>query len=183
MEQADDPLRALVKRSAEGDEEGSRELYERLVSKIFPFVRSRTRTKEEAVDLTQDVFIDFFTSLSHFSFSSTAQLYAYLFVIARRKLARQYTERIKKGIDTTVAYDDEVLVTSGATEDSLRSLEVATALEGLEEVTREIVVLHHWSRHTFAEIAQMLGMKETAVRVRHHRALAQLQKYFHTETP
>lgn len=177
MEQAEGALRVLVEKSAHGDTESSRVLYEQLVVRLFPFIRSRSKTKEEAIDITQDVFIDFFSSLTRFSFTSSAQLYAYLFVIARRKLARGYREHIKKGENTQVQYDDEIAPHSTTEQDYGVTLEIEEALKVLQEDTREILVLHHWSRHTFGEIAVILGMSESAVRVRHHRALTQLKDY------
>jgi RNA polymerase sigma factor (sigma-70 family) len=55
------------------------------------------------------------------------------------------------------------------------TLALTEALKQLDECSREIVVLHHWSRYTFGEIATIVDMTEEAVRVRHHRAKAVLK--------
>lgn len=176
MEQTDHEMRALVERSARGDTEGSRLLYEHLVDKVFPFVLHRTATREEALDTTQDVFIDFFSTLPRFTYQSSAQLYAYVFVITRRKLARHYDARTKHGLHE--AFDEEHMSPYDASlHGEMTQKSVLEALKTLDEKTREIVVLHHWSRHTFGEIALLLEMTESAVRVAHHRALKKLRPY------
>jgi RNA polymerase sigma-70 factor (ECF subfamily) len=141
---------------------------------VFPFVRSRTGTKEEALDVTQDVFIDFFEALPRFTFQSAAQLYAYVFVIAKRKLAKHYSASSRtKGQEE---FDEEFMSPSEKPQDdAVVRHSLTQALKTLDERTHEIVILHHWSRYTFGEIAHMLDMTESAVRVAHHRALRQLR--------
>ena len=51
-------------------------------------------------------------------------------------------------------------------------IDIDTALKKLEPETREILILHHWQRHTFKEIAEIIGTTESAARVKHHRALS-----------
>ena len=69
-------------------------------------------------------------------------------------------------------FHDEQVAATGPGAELTHS--VHRALEQLDECSREIVVLHHWSRYTFAEIAAIINMNESAVRVRHHRARATL---------
>lgn len=173
MEYTDHELRTLVHKSAKGDTESCKELYEHLVDKIFAYVQYRTTLKESAVDITQDVFIDFFSTLSNFTYQSSAQLYAYVFVITRRKLARHYQTQTKKGEE--VAFDEEHMAPLVSGEIQEVQSDITHALESLDEQTREIVVLHHWSRYTFGEIALLMDMAESAIRVRHHRALKTLK--------
>lgn len=173
MADADNDIRILVEKCATRDRESSRELYELLVDKIFAYVRSRTRTKDDATDITQDVCIDLFSALPNFTYHSRAQFYAYVFVITKRKLAQYYAHAHRSGSELMV-FDEEHMApsTDGASHEVTH--DVLRALTTLEERTREIVILHHWSEYTFGEIAELLGMNESAVRVRHHRALATL---------
>lgn len=165
-------LCSLIKKAKMKDSESSRVLYEHLVDKVFPFVRSRTSTNDDALDLTQEVFVDFFIQIDSFSFESTAQLYAYVFTITRRKLARYY-EKAKRNV---VAFEE---ATMGETHSTAQTdSELARTLEGLDVRSREIIELHHFSRYTFGEIAHMLGMNESAVRVVHHRILTTLRENF-----
>ncbi len=176
MEQVDHDICKLIEKSTKRDMESSKQLYELLVDKVFAYVRSRTRTHEEATDVTQDTFIDFFSTLSNFTYQSRAQFYAYVYTITRRKLARHYTKKNKGGAQI-VEFDEHSMSPSDTDIGKALQSDVERALTTLEGRTREIVVLHHWSRYTFGEIATLLNMKESAVRVRHHRALALLATY------
>lgn len=176
MEQSDHEFGILIQKSANGDTESCKQLYEKMVDKIYSYVRSRTSVRTEAVDITQDVLIDMFSALPNFKYQSCAQFYAYVFVITRRKLARLYADKNIQTGKTHIEFDESIMSTSNkdmvATNDD--RLSVLQALDTLDEQTREIVVLHHWSRYTFGEIALLMNMTESAVRVRHHRALRSL---------
>ena len=172
MEKSDHEIRILVEQSATGHAESCEKLYEALIDSVYAYVRSRTKTKEQATDITQDVFIDLFSAIQHFTYTTRGQFYSYLFVIVRRKLATVYAQSAKRSEDTQVAFSEDYMSdTAQPLHIMERVNEVQTALETLNAVTRDIIVLHHWSRYTFGEIALLLGMEESAVRVRHHRAL------------
>ncbi len=170
-------LSSLIQKAKVKNSESSRELYEHLVDKVFPFVRYRTNTEDEALDLTQDVFVDFFTHIDAFTFETGAQLYAYVFTITRRKLARHY-EKAKRN---TVSFEEGVMGESRSTAET--ESELRRVLEGLDARAREIIELHHFSRFSFGEIAHMFGVNESAVRVAHHRTLATLRERFKGVTP
>ena len=178
MEQQDHEIQVLVEASAKGDVASCKLLYELVVDKVYAYVRYRTRTNEQATDVTQDVFIDFFSTLARFTYLSHAQFYAYVFLITRRKLAKHYTSQKMKQGGEVVEFDEESMspVEDASTASGIEE-EVAEALAHLDSQTQEIVTLHHWSRYTFGEIAKMLNMTESAVRVRHHRARPVLAKY------
>lgn len=173
MEPSDHEIKTLIEMSAKGDAESYKKLYEHLVDKVYIYTQYRTATKELAIDITQDVFIDLFTALSNFTYKSSAQFYAFVFVIARRKLAKHYTETNVTGSNKNLPFDEETMteLPSNITDNQTINLDIQTALSHLEEKDREIVVLHHWARHTFGEIALLMNMTESAIRVRHHRAL------------
>jgi RNA polymerase sigma-70 factor (ECF subfamily) len=45
----------------------------------------------------------------------------------------------------------------------------------MSEKYRTVIELRYWSGLTFGEIGKLIGEKETTVKVRHHRALKQLE--------
>ena len=182
MEKSDHDIRDLVEKSATGDAVSCKKLYEVLVDSVYSYVRSRTNTKEQATDVTQDVFIDLFSAMRNFTYDTRGQFYSYLFVIVRRKLAGVYADANMRSASTQTEFDEEQM---SDTSDSLLQTkegedEIQAALSTLNETAREIVVLHHWSRYTFGEIALLLKMEESAVRVRHHRALKLLAGTLHS---
>ncbi len=171
MEHIDD-LNELVNQSAAGNAEAFKELYEQLIDKVFAYVRYRMGTEEDAVDLTQEVFVDLYKALPSLTYSSKEQFYGFVFTITKRKLAKFYSSKHTQAAKSTSPFDEERYVESQS--DTHGSHDVTQALQKLDDVTRDIVVLHHWSRYTFPEIATLIDMTESAVRVRHHRALKTL---------
>jgi RNA polymerase sigma-70 factor (ECF subfamily) len=177
MEYIED-ISELIRKSASGNSDCFRQLYEHLVDKVFAYVRYRTNSEDNAIDLTQEVFVDIYKALPGFTYSSTEQFYGFVFTITKRKLAKYYADKHTQAAKTTSEFNED-----NYSESSLElevSRDVARALDTLDDTTREIVVLHHWSRYTFPEIATLIHMTESAVRVRHHRALKLLSASLHS---
>lgn len=167
-----DDVHELVTKSVAQNAEAFKELYEHLIDKVFAYVRYRTNSEDTAIDLTQDVFIDLYKALPTFTYMSKEQFYGFVFTITKRKLAKHYADKHTQAAKSTDEFDEEHHVVPA--HDISVSTDVASALATLDDISREIVVLHHWSRYTFPEIASLIDMTETAVRVRHHRALKTL---------
>lgn len=162
-------IKALTEQCAAGNSDSFAELYGSLVDRVFSFVSYRTNDRVAAIEVTQDIFVELHQALRKFEYQNDAAFYGFLFTIVRRQLAKHYKTNEKHG---TKDMDETVMSAGGA--DPELTLSVRAALEDLDEVSREIVVLHHWSRFTFAEIGGIINMTESAVRVRHHRACATL---------
>jgi len=167
---SENTLEQLLRESARGNTGSFKELYEILSNRIFAYVRARTGEREEALDTTQQIFIELWKALPRFTYRSDAAFYGFLFTIAKRQLIRTY----RAGKDAAVPLDHEENIPDRE-EDTEREDTLTRALASLDEISREIVVLHHWSRYTFGEIGEMLDMNESAVRVRHHRACTTLK--------
>lgn len=163
-------FREALEASSRGNTVAFHEVYSALHDRVFAYVRSRLTTRDDALDCTQQVFVELWKSLPRFTWKSEPQFYGFLFTIVKRRLivfyhnAKQMPEALP---------DEENLPSdtkeTGATDTMIR------ALDTLDERDREIITLHHWSRYTFGEIGAMLNMSESAVRVRHHRALKTLK--------
>lgn len=152
-----------------GDQLAYRALFDELEPRLYAYVRSRVTDAEQAADVVQETLIAFFRAMPLFTYTTTPQLYQYVFTIVRRQLARVYEGQKY----ATESFDDTVINGVGAplaTEVATIRQDISAALRTLDDVSREIVVLHHWSRCTFKEIAVLLSMEEGAVRTRHHRA-------------
>jgi len=163
-------LEKLVAQSARGDSESFKVLFDLLHGRIFAYVRSRTGGHDEALDTTQQIFIELWKALPRFHYQSDAAFHGFLFTIARRQIIGTYR---KRDTSTFSLRDAEEPVAEG--ENIEEEDEIMRALTVLDDITKEIIVLHHWSRYTFGEIGAMLGMMENAVRVRHHRGLVTLK--------
>lgn len=165
-------IRPLIESSSSGDKDAFKALYEHLSDRVHAYVRYRTSTADAALDCTQDVFVALYSALPSFTYKTREQFYAYVFTITKRTLAKHYADKHVKNAHVTNDVDADSL--PATTPDRELADGVNRALSTLDGKSREIVVLHHWSRYTFKEIGSLLGMSESAVRVRHHRAQKQL---------
>lgn len=167
----DHALEALVHKSAEGDEESLRALSKVISKSLFPYLQSRASSREDALDALQDTLVDVWKSLPRFSYKTDAALFRFVFTIGKRKLLRIRTMRMHEEplTDTHDVADMDVL--SSAQD----RIVVSRALTGLPEKDRDIITLRYWSGLPFQAIAKIMSMSEGAVRVRHHRALRELE--------
>lgn len=162
-------IQTTVERCVSGQAESFKLLYEHLVDRVFGFVVARVDSRTIAHEVTQDIFVELHKALPKFTYQSDAAFYSFLFTIVRRQVTRRYEEQKKH---TNVSLEEQYV--AGSEQSAEVTYAVRSALNSLDECSREIVVLHHWSRFTFAEIGTLINMTESAVRVRHHRARATL---------
>jgi len=166
-------LKSLIISSKEGDEQAFHLLYSRLNDPFFKYILSRTKDRDDATDILQEVFIDLWKAFQTFQYNSDAQFYGFTFTIIKRKLEkhykrpRSYDELDENSLEFSYSDDAEH-------RDDVRVL--MEAIGGLKERDRTVLELHYWSGLTFGEIGKMINDKETTVKVRHHRALKLLEE-------
>ncbi len=173
----DSELKSLILKAQSGDPDIFRVLYKILSPRVFRFIRPRARNRTEALDALQDTFIDFWKGLPRFSFEGEKALDAFLYRIAVRKLSRgfrfwqSYTEL--EDVEDIVV--DDVSTPTGDVYD------VGKMLSSLKSEDRNLITLRDIEDKSFREISELLGEREGALRVRHHRAINRLKKKFNYE--
>lgn len=162
-------LKQLVEASKTGSEDAFYKLYNMLQQPMFGFIASRTNSREDAKDVLQLVFVDVWRSLPKFSYVSDRALYGFVYKIARRKLARYYKEQ-ERVVELGEEHMKEnyEMINSEATQ-------ILPVMQKLKPKYREVLELRYWSSLPFADIAKFLKVRETTVKVRHHRALKKLK--------
>ena len=174
MEQSVD-LQSIVSGAQAGDEASFRVLFSMLSPRVFRFIRPRAKSREDALDVLQDTFIDFWKGLPSFSYQGDTSLDAFLYRIASRKLGRIFRSW-KRDVSLESLEDVE-----GSSEDSSTKHDVLHALASLRSTDTEILVLRHIEGRSFSNIAMLLGVNENTLKVRHHRAIARLKKQLRYE--
>jgi|JI8StandDraft_1071087.scaffolds.fasta_scaffold67074_3 RNA polymerase sigma factor (sigma-70 family) len=169
QEQSASDLKVLVDKARESTQ-AFEHLMRALDSKIFAYCLSRVKNRDTALIVTQDVFVDLWKALPTLEYRNDGALYGFVYTIARRRIMKEWNlpvftslEEAPEIVDQTDHFPEQ------------HSL-IPKALKKLDALSREIVVLRHWSEQSFLEIATILKLKEDAVRMRHHRALKKLQK-------
>jgi RNA polymerase sigma factor (sigma-70 family) len=150
------------------------ELYTLYVTRVYHYLHARVKLQRDAEDLTSQVFLDVLKSLP--SYHSRAPFAAWLFSIARRRVADYY----RQGKHTSTTNIEDIPLTTG--EDVLQQVihdenltALAKAVTRLEEPEQELLRLRFAAEMTFVEIAALLGCQEDAVKKRFYRLLARLQ--------
>jgi RNA polymerase sigma-70 factor, ECF subfamily len=183
----DDPEVALMLQVQRGEPRAFSELVERYWTRIFGVFFRRLGDREEAEDLTQDVFLRLYRSRTRYE--PRAKFATWLFHItqnvARNALrSRRRRPCVRLG---AVAGDDEGSFLEGLLMDRgdapSRPLEraelaglVRTAVSGLADRQRTALELHQFEDHTYTEVAAEMDMSPKAAKSLLYRARNQLRE-------
>ena len=161
-----------------GDFSPASEIYDRYSGRIYNFALRFLKNAEAAEDATQEVFVKMMRHANQFQ--GDAKLSTWLFSITAN-WCRDYLRKA----DNKAKESDDVLVTLPAsTEHSPdRTLEqrenealIKRALQALTPEQREAILLSRYQGLSYAEIAQISGCSEGAVKTRVFRAMETLKK-------
>ena len=166
----------LVKRAKQGDPAAFAEIYTRHHDSVYAYLYYRVHDVQAAEDLTGEVFLRLVAKMGKFTHRGRPIL-AWLYTIARnllidyqRKQAQSGTLGLEEQWATSHPSPPEV-AEQGLTRDCLiRSLKHLT-----EEQQR--VILHKLIEgRSNAEVADLMGKTEGAIKSLQHRALASLRR-------
>ncbi len=146
--------------------------WRRQYGSVYRFVRRRSGSREEAEDLTQEVFAAAVAALGRARVDAEGPPLAWLYTVARRRLI----DRLRASTPASVPLDPDVLP---GDEHAYGPAIVRTLVEGLQtlEAQRQVVVAKVFEGRSFADIAAELGVSEEACRMRLSRGLATLRRY------
>ena len=167
----------LILEAQKGEAEAFGELYERYADPIFRFLYARLNNRLDAEDLTAEVFMRVWRTLTSYREQGTPFL-AYLFRIARNALIDHYRSTVRTGGSTSIEDSPVRDLQPDAGEVAMTNLEhqeVREVLEQLRDDYRMVLVLRFLSELTPEETAQVMGRTPGAVRVLQHRALTALR--------
>jgi RNA polymerase sigma-70 factor (ECF subfamily) len=161
-----------------GDHYPASEIYDRYSGRIYNFAFRFLKNAEAAEDATQETFVKMLKHANQFH--GDAKLSTWLFSIT----ANWCRDHLRKA-DNKPKDSDDVLVMLPASSDTSpdRTLErredetrVRKALGALTPEQREAILLSRYQGLSYAEIAQISGCSEGAVKTRVFRAMETLKK-------
>jgi RNA polymerase sigma factor (sigma-70 family) len=161
-----------------GDYAPASEIYDRYSGRIYNFAFRFLKNSEAAEDAVQEVFVKMLKHANQFH--GDAKLSTWLFSITAN-WCRDYLRKA----DNKSKESDDVLITLPAPSELApdRNLErrqseqrVRRALEALTAEQREAILLSRYQGLSYAEIAQIAGCSEGAVKTRVFRAMETLKK-------
>lgn len=156
---SDEQLSARI--AEEASEPDCNELFRRYNQKIYLWCFNYTHDEEEAVDLTQDIFIKVFKNIG--SFSGLSKFSTWVYQVTRNhclgELAKKRTQWRKKTL--SIDGDDAIQLADGdvyAALDTCGDLEriITAAKDAMGEDELEAFVLHYREGLTVREITETL---------------------------
>lgn len=175
-------LRLIKSIQRNGDLTAADELVRHYYDEIYGFVRKQMSDAEAALDLTQEIFISMLKTIGHYDVKRGAGFRTWLYRIASNKLVDWYRSRSYRTLNQWVPFDeeqpsDEVDFTQHF-EDSECTERICDYVGELPPDTQRIFRLHVFARHTFAEIAVIVGLPEGSVKSKYYRLIHLLRKEF-----
>lgn len=151
-------------------------LYEYYQPKIFRFIYLKVGHREEAEDLTHQVFLKTWVNIKTYS-PRGFPFGSFLYRVARNQVIDHY--RTRKELDPLQSTIENAALASSI---SLQTLETEMAFENIRRVLtslkpdyQEVIVMKYVEDMTNREIAKALDKSEGAVKLMHNRAIKALK--------
>lgn len=166
---SDAQLLALVQ---EKNERAFKAVYQRYWPVLYRHALQMTGSQEEAKDIIQDLFTEFWDNAPHIEIRG--KLSGYLYTAVRNKVLNSIEKRRVRS-DYQDYYQKITSPSASITEETLRYNELERLIE--EEVTklpekmRAVFLLSRQEQHTYKEIAETLRVSENTVRKQVSNAL------------
>lgn len=164
--------RELVRRVLAGKTDDFRVLVDRHQQSIFRFTSGLLWNREEAHDMTQEVFLAAFANLSSYVVSRAA-FSTWLFTIARNRCINLLKRSRPVALDNPAAVEDITSADTLASQELSQQLDRALAALPVEQ--RTAFVLAEIEELPYAEIARIERTSLGTVKSRIHRAKQRLR--------
>jgi RNA polymerase sigma-70 factor (ECF subfamily) len=166
---------ALMQAYIGGDTVAFDELFRRYAPIVLRLMRRETRLASEAQDLVQQTFLQLHRARR--DYDPSRPLRAWLFTIAlnvRRGRMRQDLRHPEQAVARSE--EPPVPAVPANTEQWVAAAEAWRMIQALPPAQREVIELHWQEGLSFSEIASALGQTLSAVKVRAHRAYAEIRR-------
>jgi len=169
----------LIRKARGGDVEAFNLLISRWDKRVYNYLLRILRNREDALDLSQDVFLKAYQNLR--KLDDPERFAAWLFRIAHNEAYSLFRKRKPEGElerpDQQSAQPSERAVRTGGTGvfPIELSIAVSTALDRLSADQREAVVLKVYQGFKFEEMAEILSCPVSTVKSRLYTALELLK--------
>ena len=172
-------LEPLLAGLAAGDRDSLAELYRRTRAAVYGLALSYLKNSQDAEDVTQDTFVRVWDGAVQYRPQGSPM--AWLLTIARN-LARMKLRQGARQAELSEEEWEAIPADSPSVTPEDREL-LQTALAGLEDQERQVVLLHAVTGLKHREIAALLEMPLATVLSKYHRALKKLKNKLKGDGP
>ena len=179
----------IIQQVLQGYQQAYAILVERYQNYVFTIVLRYVKSREDAEEIAQDIFIKAYRSLA--DFKGTAKFSTWLYTITTTTcitfLRKKKLEVHSLGNEKVFAVADNLDggMSANQVEQKSKINMVNEAIKLLNPDDAQVITLFYKGEQTLEEIAQALGKEVNAVKVQLHRARTRLkdkmQKYFSAE--
>lgn len=171
----------LIEAAKTGDTHAFDELVRRYKSRVFMLAYQKTKSYEDALDITQETFVRAYLALP--KWEPKASWYTWLFRITynlcidfHRSRNRRRTESLDEPESTLPEPANDVNTgPAQVAEDNELSQIIRSAVDELSGRQREVFLLHHYGGMQVKEVAETLDIAEGTAKIHLFRAVAKLR--------
>ncbi|MGH2447397.1 MAG: RNA polymerase sigma factor [Chloroflexota bacterium] len=145
------------------------QIFDRYMESVYRFLYSRLGNREDAEDLTSEVFLKASRMLDKERPESSAA--AWLFMVARTVLADHWRRYYREGAPVALDENHAISPSESASNVGRSEAIVRDMLAALPERYRQVLELRFLRGYSIAEVARDLDITPANVKVIQHRAL------------
>jgi len=150
------------------------EMYDKYADMLYRLALTHTRSEEDAGDVVQDIFIKYMTLSPAFDSSEHEKAW-----FIRVTLNKCYDMHRRISIRRQVPLEDaSQLSTQDSAETSEDRIDIMQKLDAIPEKLRSVIVLHYLEGFSVEEIADILKLSISAVKMRLSRGRDALKTQF-----
>jgi len=169
LNMAGDNLAALMKQALAGDKHAYAALLQETTRLLRPFLMKHLSNSSEVDDLLQEILISIHKARHTYDGERPYKPWAYAIAKFRLQdhLRSHYADQLRHAVELS---EVENTLPDDVTESDFNYESIQGEIENLPARQVEILRLMHQEGFTAKEVAERLGMKESAVKVAAHRA-------------
>ena len=170
----------LISRVLKGDQQAYAGLVSRYQNYVFTLTLRFTKNREDAEEVSQDIFIKAYRSLADFRGASKFSTWLYTIVnttcitFLRKKRMEVHSLDNEKVFEVADSVDSGMR--ANMVEQKSRVAMVNNAIEMLNPDDAEVLTLFYKGEQSLEEIAMILGIEANTAKVRLHRARTRLKE-------
>lgn len=167
----------LIERAKTYEEAALSELYWRHAEAIFRYIHYRISDQIVAEDLVSEVFVRALEALPGYQ-DSGRPFVAWLYRIAHARVVDHYR---RQQVRKAVPLDEHLLADEWTNPEQLidkrvNEQQVRKALADLTDEQQQVISFRFMAQYSVAEVAQIMGKTEGAIKALQHRGLAALRR-------
>jgi RNA polymerase sigma-70 factor, ECF subfamily len=169
LETQNDNLETLMRQALAGDQRAYATLLTETTRLLRPFLSKRLRFSNEVDDLLQEILLSIHKA--RHTYDGKRPYKPWVYAIAKFRLLdhlrAHYSDQLRHAID----FDElEEILPEDVTETGMSYESISGEVQKLPEKQALILQLMHQEGYTAREVAEKIGMNESAVKVAAHRA-------------